>query len=371
MKEPQAVPVVAPDRQGEAEAAAPRRGRLRPCLVLALLLTSFLGLELLLPLGTAVKIGADEHFELSKVTLCAHNYRLYRDIWDDQPPLLTSILSQLVRHISPRILGPRLLSVCLGLVLLSAFFLLVARLHGVLVAALATAMLIASPGFIELSASCMQEVPALAPIVAAFWVLAAMPRDKWQTGQLLAGALIGLGCQLKLTGAAYLPLAVLVISMERRQRAQACQATLSGSVLLFATAAAVFLGLNCLTGNPLLLQLHQSWAAHFSSAQSFEYGSPAHHPFVWTVLAKNWDTTLPALAGVFVLLPSMRRAPALHHLLPLAWLASTLLVFTLSCRGSVAGHLQSGVLSFPAPRRAPDSLSRRRRCRLGRENVTR
>jgi DNA-directed RNA polymerase specialized sigma24 family protein len=51
MKEPQAVPVVAPDRQGEAEAAAPRRGRLQPCLVLALLLTSFLGLELLLPLG--------------------------------------------------------------------------------------------------------------------------------------------------------------------------------------------------------------------------------------------------------------------------------------------------------------------------------
>jgi hypothetical protein len=92
MKEPQAVPVVAPDRQGKAEAAAPRQGPLEPSLVLALLLTSFLGFELLLPLGTAVKIGADENFELSKVTLCAHGYRLYRDIWDDQPPLLTSIL---------------------------------------------------------------------------------------------------------------------------------------------------------------------------------------------------------------------------------------------------------------------------------------
>jgi hypothetical protein len=315
----------------------------RPGLVLALLLALFMGLQLLLPLSTAVKIGADEDFELSKATLCAHGYKLYTQIWNDQPPLMTSILLGLIRHISPPILGPRLFSAGLALVLLSALFILVARLSGVLIAGLATTMLVASPGFIELSSSCMQEIPALAPIVAALCVLVVWPSAKWHLGEILAGVLFGFGLQLKLIGVVYLPLAVLVIGLDKLRRSEPLKHVAIASIVLLTTAAIVFAGLNFLTGTPLLLQLQQSWAAHFSSAKSFEYGSAADRPFDWSVLAKNWDTTVPALLGVFALLLALRRHPRqmsfTHHLsrftpdaslllLPLAWLALTLVVFT-------------------------------------------
>jgi len=52
-----------------------------------------------LPLRTAVKIGADEDFELSKATLRLHGYQLYTQIWDDQPPLDTFIITQLLTHV--------------------------------------------------------------------------------------------------------------------------------------------------------------------------------------------------------------------------------------------------------------------------------
>lgn len=351
------------------ELATSAASRHRARLVLGFLLASFLGLQMLLPLSTAVKIGADEGFELSKATLCAHGYKLYTEIWNDQPPLTTSILIGLVRHVSPPILGPRLLSVSLALVLLSAFFILVDRLNGVLIAGLATAMLVASPGFMELSSSCMQEVPALTPIVAAMCVLLALPRAKRQMGEILAGVLFGLGLQLKLIGAIYLPLAILAVWLVTRQRPAALKAAAISSAVLIAAAAVVFVGLNLFTGNPLLVQLHQSWAAHFSSTKSFEYGSPADRPYDWMVLIRNWDTTLPALVGAVALLLAMRpkrqstavrssspiealpytkgrkgrttngqpnhsQSPGplnpsgVHLLLPLSWLALTLVVFT-------------------------------------------
>jgi hypothetical protein len=372
-------PVLAASRQDASQVVAAARSCCHPCLILGLLLASFLGLQTLLPLGTAIKIGADEGFELSKATLCQHNFKLYTEIWNDQPPLNTSILLDLIHRVSPPILGPRLLSVGLALLLLSSFFILLNRLHGVLVAGLGTALLLASPGFIELSSSCMQEVPALAPIIAALCLLVALPAARWPSRELLAGALFGLGLQFKLIGVIYLPLAILIsffpssrLRCSNPIAASTFKAAIRSSSILLATAAATFLGLNWLTGNPLLLQLQQSWAAHFSSAKSFAFGSPADHPFDWTVLPRNWDTTLPALVGTFVLLLALRRSkpspsalspavgvcaakppaigcsmldvgcsmfprfmaragvdgPSLPHFLPLAWLALTLVVFT-------------------------------------------
>src|SRR6266487_3582078 len=58
----------------------------RPAIVLVLILFVFVLLQCLLPLRTAIKIGADEEFELAKATLCLKGYELYTEIWNDQPP---------------------------------------------------------------------------------------------------------------------------------------------------------------------------------------------------------------------------------------------------------------------------------------------
>ena len=69
--------------------------------VLGLILTAFVALQCFLPLGTAIKIGADEDFELSKPTLCLNGYKLYTEVWDNQPPLYTFLIKQILKPLDP------------------------------------------------------------------------------------------------------------------------------------------------------------------------------------------------------------------------------------------------------------------------------
>jgi hypothetical protein len=150
---------------------------------------------------------------------------------------------------STRILGPRLLTIGFSTLLVSTFFLLVlnttrrSRAHDngkwlsspELIAGIATLLLIASPGFLELSSSCMQEIPALAPIIASISLLLLAHKRKTddETGKpeqslapgretglaiasppirmICAALLFSLGLQLKLIGIIYLPIILFAL----------------------------------------------------------------------------------------------------------------------------------------------------------------
>src|SRR6266498_3707868 len=158
-------------RDETAPEIRPRGHRYKPVALLVVALAAFVVLQFLLPLRTAVQIGADEGFELAKATLCLKGYKLYTEVWYDQPPLHTFLTTQILKRLSPSILGPRLATSVFTALLLTAIFFISLRVSGRLVAALTTALLIASPGFIELSSSCMLEIPALAPAVGALCLL--------------------------------------------------------------------------------------------------------------------------------------------------------------------------------------------------------
>jgi hypothetical protein len=336
-----------------ATRAIPGRVGSRSATVLVLILFVFVLLQCLLPLRTAIKIGADEDFELAKATLCLKGYELYREIWNDQPPLDTFLISQILKHVSPSVLGPRLLTSVFSAMLLAAVFLASLRVHGLFPATLATAWLIASPGFLELSCSVMQEIPALAPAVAALSVLLTGRKTRWQRAEIFAGILFAVALQMKFIGVVYLPLIALILLLRHREAESApfrpaaalslCEgkhgavgstakcrfiaANVLKSMLMFVSsfAASYIAIMTLIGGGSYLVQLNQSWAAHFASAKSFEYGSPGEYPFNWSVLLKNWDTTVPAVFGIILSLSQVRKSPV--ALLPLAWLALTLAVF--------------------------------------------
>ena len=355
-----------------ARAVTPRGAGARPGLVLAVLLTAFFLLQLALPLRTAIQIGADEGFELAKATLCLQGHKLYTEIWNDQPPLHTFLITQILKHLSLSILGPRLVTSVCTVLLLTSIFILSLRFGGLVVAALTTALLIASPGFIELSASCMLEIPALAPAVAALALLMVAGRTKWHITEVLSGILFGIAFQVKLVNIVLLPLVALIIWLRHRTAPVAHPVIRSTSavsrggesrrpgnaptpvpgiaeetgefggsaginrwfpahntvslVILVASLAASFVAIDCaIDRGGFLLHFQQSWVSHFAPAKSFEYGSPNDHTFDWSIPLKNWDTTLPAIFGVIFLVQQRRNLPA--AILPLTWLALTLMVF--------------------------------------------
>jgi hypothetical protein len=327
------------NEEAVSSASAQARGSVgKAVAIFLLLLAVFIGLQSLLPLSTAVKIGADEGFEPAKATLSVHGYQFYTEVWNDQPPVYAFLLSQIIQNISSDIIWLRLLTVAFAIILLSAAYWAGFQTHGLLIAALTVVWVIASPGFMELSCSAMQEIPGLAPVVAALCLLLVVRPNSWHWSEAAAGMAFAFGLQIKLIGAIYLPLAGFILwqrhgfgERQYKDNAWAIRGLFSrrllNSALIFGGSLVLaFVAIDWLIDRGAYLKhFQQSWAAHFAPPDSFEHGSPANHPFKWSVLLKNWDATLPALMGVIVLARQARHRPLV--LIPGMWLVLTLMVF--------------------------------------------
>jgi hypothetical protein len=365
-------------------------------LCLGAVLISYLILEFLLPMRTAVQIGGDEGFELAKATLCLKGFRPYEQVWNDQPPLHTAMITALLRlqfniqdskfkasedsnnqpssssqasiqnpesriQNSPSV--PRLVSVFFGAVLIASLFSMAHRVHGLAAAVVASVILISSPGFLGLSASCMLEVPSLATALAAMAVLVApncggernreiyqilekgtgsggaesgttpsavflsrgLPVDNthtWRVSRLhsipslvVAAGVFGCAVMMKLVPLMLLPLFALIFLLSAYS---ALSTSVSSSVpsaksvvknslfrlfIFGLTSAVTFILLDLLFDRGAFLRhFTQTWTSHFGPQRSFEYGSAADHPFDWSLLWKHWDATLPALAALVLIL---------------------------------------------------------------------
>ena len=293
---------------------------------LACLLALFLFLQWFLPLRTAILIGADEGFEVAKATLWLKGYSLYTDVWNDQPPLHTFLLMETLRHFSSTMLGPRLLTGGFAVVLLASFFVLCWRCNGGLVAAVATLLLLASPGFLLLGSSCMLEIPALAPAMAGLCVLSPGKWGRGPVAEIWSGILFGIAFEIKMISVVLLPLAALLIWLNRRQNPRTGWSMTKGLLVLFVCWGASAIAMDLLaSGGAYLGHFQQSWASHFGGLKSREYGSPSEHRFSWVGLLRNWDLLIPAVAGALIC--ARRVSGGLPALVPVVWLGYSLLIF--------------------------------------------
>ncbi len=126
-----------------------------------------LALCLLVPLRTALEFGTDEGFELMKAWLVSLGHPIYREFWNDQPPLHTELLAMLFRVFGPSAFLGRLLSVVFAMVLVGALYQMVRHRSGWVAGLLAVALLLSSESFIQLSVSVMLELPAMAMALAS------------------------------------------------------------------------------------------------------------------------------------------------------------------------------------------------------------
>ncbi|MBL9139756.1 MAG: glycosyltransferase family 39 protein [Verrucomicrobiales bacterium] len=268
---------------------------------LPILLGVYLLLVSLMPLAAAIQIGADEGFELAKTLLVERGFRLYTDVWSDQPPLYTLALVGLQSGFPGAILPCRLLSVFLTLVLLVALFELVKAIEGRTTALVTIALLIASPGFLELSVSCMQEIPALSLGIAALSVIHLRKAELHPRWIVAGGFLFGASVAMKLITLYLLPVMMLLLSWggDHRQTLARFIKVLPG----FAVSVGCTLALIAvfLPTESMVSAFQQIREAHFANGVSSEFGGPEQHGFDWNALLKNWDQALPAACALLAL----------------------------------------------------------------------
>lgn len=104
-----------------------RGERPRYGLVLLSAIVVFIVLQSFVGLGTAIRIGADEDFELAKAVQLIKGNALYSEVWNDQPAFHTALTTLILKSSGLMVAGPRLLTVFLSAVLIGAMFLIILR----------------------------------------------------------------------------------------------------------------------------------------------------------------------------------------------------------------------------------------------------
>ncbi len=280
----------------------------------------------LAPLRTALQFGTAEGYELMKALLVSQGHPLYREVWNDQPPLHTELVALLFRLFGPSAYAGRLLGVGFAMVLVGTFFGVVRVRSGRAAGWMGVALLMASPAFLELSVSVMLEVPAIALGMAAVWAWDGYRRTERRRWLVASGLLFGCALQVKLTAAIFGPALALDWLAWRRWRWGPQPKTARPGWRVMAGEAALWSGSVGLAFGAVVLAFYQwdtlsvFWGSHFSvgtrraAATGFE--------FDWPSLLQAPGLVLSASLGVMLLM-WQRRAELLF---PLVLLGTVLIV---------------------------------------------
>lgn len=316
------------------------------CLWLAI----YLAIAASLPLGSALQLGGDEGFELTKAFLCYRGHTLYDEIWNDQPPAHTLLLAGLFHFTGPSLLAARLLAVGFGALLVWVLADLLRRQTGPWAAALGVGVFLAAPMALNLSVSVMLEVPAFAVGLLAAWLLEQRSR-LFQPGKLLASAVaLAVALQIKLTAGLLIPALLVLLQLRpmntagtdrggARSEQEGSPPSSSGGqdgwfnqcrLRLAERTRVLTVWLGALVGAYALLSwclgsggYDLLWASHHSPAMRAELDRMREYRFTLSELGQFPEGVTAALVGVALLiwLRDWRRM-----MFPAVWLVTALVI---------------------------------------------
>ncbi len=168
---------------------------------------------LLIPIADIFLYNFDEGFEVTRATLQNQGYVLYKEIWSDQPPLFSLLLSTWLKLFGNSIFWARALVVLFGSILVFFFHRTIRFFFNNKAALFGTVLLIFSRDFIKLLVQVKIDIPALAIAMAAihFFILSVHSRKLTHAKALalIAGVLACLALQTKLFTIAIIPVLLI------------------------------------------------------------------------------------------------------------------------------------------------------------------
>ena len=273
----------------------------------------------ILPWWQIYMMNPDEGINLGKAALVARGVPPYGAMWNDQPPVLTYLLAALQWVFPYDVSAARALILASAGLMVWSLYRICHRVGGHPAAIVAVLLLATSPLFIQLSASVMIGLPAVALAVLALDIISSPIRPVLLRG-LVAGIVMALSLQTKLFTFTALP-ALLLLGWV------GAEAGLSGRLRMVAAMlaglAAAFLLVVLVSGEPLLEQLV---GTHLGGNLRKSYNLIGSLTAIWNVLQQHLPLLAAAVLGVILGLPAVVK----HGWAPLSWLVVA--------TASLAGH---------------------------------
>jgi hypothetical protein len=138
---------------------------------LALALAFFLAMSYFFPFRVRLDYGPDEGINLIKALLVSRGYPLYEEIWSDQPPLFTLMLSGWMKVFGFQVIPARFLVLFLSTILLWAAAEFLRRAWGAPHAVAGAILIVFLPYYPRLSVSVMVGLPSITFVVVSLLFL--------------------------------------------------------------------------------------------------------------------------------------------------------------------------------------------------------
>lgn len=265
---------------------------------------------------SAYELNADEGINLQKAVLVSKGNSLYSDIWSDQPPFLSWVLS-VVHTVTPFNL-PVMRIVILGfsLLLLTSLFGLVRRFHGDFAAWTSVVLLIFTAPFLELSVAVMIGLPAIALALVSLDI-ATSSRGAWKT--MMAGVVFAAALMTKFFVAVILPALFLAVWFTAQHSPNSDRKTPWMQLLWLSFGIALVVG-SWLLAAPFDALMSQLISPHTAARSGEEFSSLGGPGKLARSLLKVSDPVIWSLPfGLFAIYAKPGRA----ILIPILWFVAS------------------------------------------------
>jgi len=282
-----------------------------------------------MPINQVFQFDAyDEGIELIKATLRLDGFTMYTQMWNDQPPMSTVILSFWLGMFGKSILAARLLTLTFSTILIWSFCQIIRVYLGNIAAIIATILLIISCNFLRLSVSVMFGLPSLAIALLSFYTLIISKRIYRQQICnyiliIISGSLLALSLQIKLFTAFLIPLIICELIkdhlIENRQKVfqKIFKSNLFLDISLWITSLIItfiVIGIFC---NSLTYQ--QLLKSHIDDSVRIAFDRDSSIKLTLSFLLQDFDYLLLAILSIIIIW----RKKQWEQIFPITWLVTT------------------------------------------------
>jgi 4-amino-4-deoxy-L-arabinose transferase-like glycosyltransferase len=278
-----------------------------------------------IPIPDIFSFDPDEGLELMKAFLYSQGFSLYTEIWNDQPPLFTILLSIWFNLFGYSVFAARILVLLLSAVLVWSFYNVMRYFIGILPALVGTFLLIFSSNFIKLSVSVMVGIPFLSLTMLSIYLLIIYHEKRSKISLILSGCLFAFSLQTKFLAIVIIPAIILLIAYFKVEpnRIKPSLKKLAIDIIYWLTTIGVlFLILSVIFNS---INYEQLWQSHDIGSNE-RYGKNYNSDLImYQVIGNRRVFSLLACLGIFTVFAKRRW----EGLIPLGWLG-TALVFMLN-----------------------------------------
>jgi 4-amino-4-deoxy-L-arabinose transferase-like glycosyltransferase len=300
-----------------------------------------------MPIGQVFQFDpSDEGIELIKAVLHSEGFSLYTQIWNDQPPFSTIILSFWLGLFGKSIFAARLLTLSFSTILVWSFCQNLRIYLGNFAAIIGTLLLVISCNFLRLSVSVMIGLPALAFAMLAIYFLTLYKQRGSYFLLVFSGSLLALSLQIKLFTAFIVPLIIfeLIKNNLTNYHLQKSKYRLFYEIAVWlGSFLTVFIVVGLLFNS---LNYEELLKSHFASKVKTAFNQQNSLGLVWSffvldfdyfllsivatikiIKSKQWEQSFPLIWLIVSIMLLFNHRPVWYHhyllvSIPLTWLAT-------------------------------------------------